>query len=253
MPVPNISLVATANIPLERGLGSSSAAIVAGLTVARAVTGAPVGDRELVTLATAIEGHPDNVAPAILGGFVACTVADSGEVIVRRVNPNPALRVIAFVPSVRQGTESARAVLPEQFSRADVIVQASRAAHVLGMFAGAWQGDQRAAGDRVHEPARKHVMPASAALLEILRDNGVHSWLSGAGPTVAAVLPTAAALTEVADAAAATHGFAIHNLAYDLRGAVACPDGLCAFSGAPTCLQCPRRVLPDDTLPRLFG
>lgn len=253
VPVPNISLVATANIPLERGLGSSSAAIVAGLTVARAVTGAPVGDRELVTLATAIEGHPDNVAPAILGGFVACTVSDSGDVIVRRVNPNPALRIVAFVPAVRQGTESARAVLPEQFSRADVIIQASRAAHVLGMFAGAWQGDQRASGDRVHEPARSHVMPASAALLTVLRENGVHSWLSGAGPAVAATLPVSEELNEVVCAEAADHGFAIHDLAYDLRGAVACPDGLCAFSGAPTCLQCPRRILSDDTLPRLFG
>ena len=253
VPVPQISLVATANIPLERGLGSSSAAIVAGLAVARAVTATPVGDRELVTLATAIEGHPDNVAPAILGGFVACTVADTGDVIVRRVNPNSALRVIVFVPANRQGTDAARAVLPESFSRADVVIQASRAAHVLGMFTGAWAGDQRAAGDRVHEPARRAVMPASAALLDALRDNGVHSWLSGAGPSVAAVLPALAALPPAVADAAQAHGFAVEEYAYDLRGAVACPDGKCAFSGAPTCLQCPRRVLPDDTLTQLFG
>jgi homoserine kinase len=253
VPVPNISLVATANIPLERGLGSSSAAIVAGLSVARAVTGAAVGDRELVTLATAIEGHPDNVAPAILGGFVACTVADSGDVIVRRVNPNPALRVVAFVPATRQGTDAARGVLPEMLSRADVIVQASRAAHVLGMFTGAWPGDQRASGDRVHEPARRAVMPASAQLLDTLRGNGVHGWLSGAGPTVAAVVPATAVLQDVVVNAAVSHGFAVKEYAYDLRGTVACPDGKCAFSGAPTCLQCPRRVLSDDTLSRLFG
>lgn len=253
VPVPAISLVATANIPLERGLGSSSAAIVAGLSIARAVTNTPVGDRELVGLASAIEGHPDNVAPAILGGFVACTVTDAGEVIVRRVNPNPALRVIALVPTTRQGTDAARGLLPETFTRAEVIVQASRAAHVLGMFAGVWSGDQRAAGDVVHEPARRAVMPASAALLDVLRDNGVHSWLSGAGPSVAAVLPATKPLPEVVAAACATHGFAVEQYAYDLRGTVACPDGKCAFSGAPTCLQCPRRVLPDDALSRLFG
>lgn len=253
VPVPAISLVTTTQIPLERGLGSSSAAIVAGLSIARAVTNTPVGDRELVTLASSIEGHPDNVAPAILGGFVACTVADSGEVIVRRVNPNPALRVLALVPAIRQGTDAARGVLPETFTRAQVIVQASRAAHVLGMFAGAWSGDQRAAGDVVHEPARRAVMPASAALLDVLRENGVHSWLSGAGPTVAAVLPATAPLPGIVTQAAATHGFAVEQFAYDLRGTVVCPDGKCAFSGAPTCLQCPRRVLPDDTLTRLFG
>lgn len=251
--VPNIQLIASGSIPLERGLGSSSAAIVAGLSVARAVTGTAVGDRELVSVATAIEGHPDNVAPAILGGFVACTVADSGEVILRRVNPNPALRVVVFIPSVRQGTESARGVLPDTFSRADVIVQASRAAHVLGMFTGVWPGDQRAAGDRVHEPARSQVMPASAELLTVLREHGAHSWLSGAGPTVAAVLPTAHDVTVAVRDAAERGGFVVDELAYDLRGAVACPDGQCAFSGAPTCLQCPRRLLSDDTLSQLFG
>lgn len=251
--VPNISLVTTAEIPLERGLGSSSAAIVAGLSIARAVTATPIGDRELVTLATAIEGHPDNVAPAILGGFVACTVADSGEVIVRRVNPNPALRVVAFVPETRQGTDAARGVLPDSFTRADVIVQASRAAHVLGMFTGAWPGDQRAAGDRVHEPARRATMPASAALLDALRHNGVHSWLSGAGPTIAGVIPATGPVANVLHELAVQHGFVFSEYAYDLRGSVACPDGKCAFSGAPTCLQCPRRIVPDDTLARLFG
>ena len=242
--VPDVALEAVNRIPLERGLGSSSAAIVAGLTLARALTGVPVGDRALVPLASDLEGHPDNVAPALLGGLVVCSRDDAGTVVVRRINPAPPLRPVVLVPPTRQSTTDARAVLPDHLAAADVAVQAGRAGHVLGAFTGLWPVDPRLSGDLLHEPARRHVMGPSTALLAALRADGVHAWLSGAGPTVAVAVPRGQA-DDVARcrAHAEVHGFVTQPLAFDLAGAVACPDGGCAFAAVDRCVQCPRERL----------
>lgn len=239
--VPAVALRVVNHIPLERGLGSSSAAIVAGLTLGRALTGVVTGDREVVALASRIEGHPDNVAPAVLGGLVASATGDDGELVVRRVNPAPALRPVVLVPVTRQATTSARAVLPDHLTRSEATVQAARAGHVLAAMTGAWPASVQLAGDRLHEPARFAAMPATGAVVRALRELGVHAWLSGAGPSVAAVR-TGADATELDLAAVAdAHGFAVHELAVDLAGALACPEGGCAVSGAGDCVQCPRR------------
>jgi homoserine kinase len=243
VPVPDVALQATNRIPLERGLGSSSSAIVAGLALARAVTATPIGDRELVTLASAVEGHPDNVAPALLGGLVACTTDDDGRIVVRRINPTPTLRPIVLVPPFRQATSHARGVLPHHLDVADVTVQASRAGHVLAGLGGLWPVAPGAAGDRLHEPARMQTMGASGAVLAALRDAGLHAWLSGAGPSIAvagdASEQRAAICREVGD----REGFELHHLGVDLAGALACPDDGCALAGTPGCAQCPRERL----------
>ena len=236
--VPDATLTVHNHLPLERGLGSSSAAIVAGLLLGRALTGTVVGDKDLVQLATDIEGHPDNVAPALLGGLVACTVDDGGRLVLRRRNPPAHLRPFALVPPVRQLTTAARAVLPEHLPRADVVEQASRAGHVLGGLAGLWPVDAGAAGDRLHEPPRFAAMPSSGALVDALRAAGIHAWLSGAGPTVIAVPGTHD--PAVVREAAATHGFVVHELVADLSGGLVCPDGGCAISGVGGCVRCPR-------------
>lgn len=240
--VPDVALQATNRIPLERGLGSSSAAIVAGLVLGRALTEVAVGDRDLLGLATSIEGHPDNVGPALLGGLVACAMDDAGDLVIRRVNPAPSLRPVALVPASRQATTSARAVLPDQLPRAEVIVQAARAGHVLTALTGAWPAAVGLAGDRLHEPARFAAMPATGAVVEALRVAGVHAWLSGAGPSVAAVVrgPVAATAATL-QAVAAEHGFVVHDLAVDLAGALVCPDDGCGLAGSGNCVQCPRR------------
>jgi homoserine kinase len=240
--VPDVAMQATSAIPLERGLGSSSAAIVAGLVLARALTGVVQGDRDLVAFASTIEGHPDNVAPALLGGLVACTEADDGALVLRRVNPAPALRPLALVPPTRQATVAARAVLPEHLSRAEVVLQAGRAGHVLAALAGVWPVAPAVAGDRLHEPARLEVMAPSAAILRDLRAAGIHAWLSGAGPSVAAAVSAVDpdALGTVRSSAQA-HGFTLHELVFDLAGALACPDDGCALAGTGGCVQCPRR------------
>jgi homoserine kinase len=240
--VPDVRLVARTAIPLERGLGSSSAAIVAGLTLARELTGERVGDPEVVEVATALEGHPDNVAPAVLGGLVACARGDDGRLVIRRRNPTPALRPVVFVPAERQSTQQARTLLPDRLDRAAVTEQAARAGHVIGVLTGAWPPAASLSGDLLHEPARAAAMPASAALLAELRAAGVAAWLSGAGPSLAAVLETTAQ-TDPLTEPAARHGFAVEPLAWDLSGARSCPDDGCGLTGGRDCTVCPRRRL----------
>lgn len=240
--VPDVALRVGNDIPLERGMGSSSAAIVAGLALGRALTGAVVGDRELAALADEIEGHPDNVVPALFGGLTASVVADDGELVVRRVTPHARLRPVILVPATRQNTREARAVLPASLERGEAAGQASRAAHVIGALAGVWPADPRATADRLHEPARLEVMGATGEVVRELRAAGIHAWLSGAGPSVAAVIAARdrGALERVR-AVAASAGYRCRELAWDLAGAVVCPDDGCGLSGQPGCVQCPRR------------
>ncbi len=221
--VPDVSLEVRNPIPLERGLGSSSAAIVAGLAMGRALTGAAVGDRDLVELATAIEGHPDNVAPAILGGITSTASDDRGGLVIRRAQPHARLRPLVFVPAVRQNTKEARGVLPSELSVPDVTAQAARAGHVLASLVGAWPMDVRLSGDRLHEPPRLRVMARSGGLVAALRDAGIHAWLSGAGPSVAASLPRLdTGGHEQARELATQHDFALHDVDWDLGGVARC-------------------------------
>lgn len=241
-PVPDVALRVANDIPLERGLGSSSAAIVAGLTLARAATGGEVGDLQLAALADELEGHPDNVVPAIVGGLTASVVGDDGQLVVRRIAPHPRLRPVVLVPQTRQNTKAARAVLPDTLTRGEVAAQASRAAHVIGALAGAWPAAPGATSDLLHEPARLAVMAATGGVVTQLREAGVHAWLSGAGPSVAAVVPVRDAFVlERVGAIATEAGFQSHPSSWDLSGALVCPEAGCGISGQPGCVQCPRR------------
>ncbi len=242
--VPDVALEVHNRIPLERGLGSSSAAIVAGIVLARSVTGAPVGEPELVELAAAIEGHPDNVAPAVLGGLVAGARGPAGGFVVRRINPLPGHVALALVPDVVQSTEASRATLPDGLDREGVVDQVARAGHVLVGLTGAWGIDPTLVGDRLHEPGRTAALPDGGALLDDLRSDGLTAWLSGSGPVVVALAREgdAATVTRVRERAAEA-GSELLVLALDRLGALACPDGGCALSGVGGCAQCPRQRL----------
>lgn len=242
VPVPDLGLDAHSAIPLERGLGSSSSAIVAGVALARAVLDLPLSATSLIEVAAELEGHPDNVAPAMLGGVVACVSTSTG-LVVRRRNPTPALRPVLMIPRTRQATAEARGVVPEHLSRAQVADQAARAGHVLAALTGAWPLDARTAGDQLHEPARLAAMPATGALLDAVRERGVHAWLSGAGPTALAMIAshdqtTLAWLMQVGG----EHGFEVEATRIELSGARTCPDDGCGLGGG-ACLQCPRERL----------
>lgn len=241
--VPDVALEVTNRIPLARGLGSSSAAIVAGIVLARSVTGAHVGEPALVELAASMEGHPDNVAPAILGGLVAGARRDGGYVV-RRIDPLPGQVALAFVPAAQQSTDASRATLPGTLTRGEVVDQVARAGHVLVGLTGAWTIDPTLVGDRLHEPVRTAALPDVGALLDALRGDGLTAWLSGSGPVVVALAPEGDRATHVrAEERAAAAGAELLTLRLDRLGSVACPDGGCALSGVGGCAQCPRERL----------
>lgn len=254
--VPAVDLVVDNPIPLARGLGSSSAAIVAGLGLARAladadaglrVTDHAVGDVDLVALADELEGHPDNVAPALHGGVVVAARTDAGRLVVRTRPAPMTSRVLVLVPEEHSSTDETRAALPELLSRQDVTVQAARAAHMTGALVGAWPADAGLVGDRLHEPSRTDGTPGGA-LLSALRADGVVAWLSGGGPSIAAMVPTQQAETVLArvEPVATEHGFAARLLDWDRQGVRACRVGGCAVAGVGGCTDCPLRVTDPE-------
>ncbi|HWH31365.1 MAG TPA: homoserine kinase [Egibacteraceae bacterium] len=211
--VPDVTLLVDNDIPLERGMGSSSAAAVAGIVLARAVTGAGGTHQDLVDLAAGFDGHPDNVAPAVLGGLVVCVAGKA-----TRLQPSGRLRPVVCVPETRQNTHEARGVLPASVPLADAAANGARAALVLAGLAGAAAWDPAAMADVLHEPVRLEVMAASGALVRALRAAGIGACLSGAGPSVLAVVPRADAVGLERVRAEAGDGWRVLPLDWDLAG-----------------------------------
>ncbi|GAA2599183.1 homoserine kinase [Dactylosporangium fulvum] len=176
-------------IPQARGLGSSSAAIVAGIVLARGLVEGGVerlDDAAALVLANDIEGHPDNVAPCLLGGFTIAWTDGSGAAAVRR-EPAPGIRPILFVPEERGLTEVARAALPPAVPHADAAFNAGRAALLVHALSGDPDRLFAATEDRLHQRYRAEGMRGTADLVSALRDQGVAAVVSGAGPSVLAL------------------------------------------------------------------
>jgi homoserine kinase len=168
----------SSEIPLVGGLGSSAAAIVAGLTAADHLFEL---DSDVLALATEIEGHPDNVAAAVHGGIVV--VADG---VATRLDPPVALEAVLVVPADAVSTSAARAALPDAVPLADAAFNVAHGALLaLGLATGDLDLVSRGLADRLHQPHRAHLFPRSARLIEQARDMGaLGATLSGAGPTV---------------------------------------------------------------------
>ncbi|MFN8533767.1 MAG: homoserine kinase [Dehalococcoidia bacterium] len=187
-PAPAFALELDNRVPLSRGLGSSSTAIVGGLLAGAALAGVTLGREELVSRAAEIEGHPDNVAPAVYGGCTVAVMADS--VRVASVPIARELSALVFVPARRLSTAKARGVLPETVSRADAVFNLGRTALLVAAL---W-GDRRdllpvAGEDRLHQEARAALIPALPAILDGARRAGARlAALSGAGPSVLALV-----------------------------------------------------------------
>jgi homoserine kinase len=166
------------DIPLSGGLGTSAAAIVAGLVAARELTGF---DGDLLEIATRLEGHPDNVAAALLGGVVICAGADAV-----RIDPPDGLAAVLAVPSEPVRTAKARAALPATVPLADAVANvASSSLLVLGLARGDLDLVARGLGDRLHQPYRAPLYPRSMELVEAAPSLGaLGATISGAGPTV---------------------------------------------------------------------
>jgi homoserine kinase len=193
-------------IPLERGLGSSAAATVAGLVAASAIAGGQGLDQSTVLrLATAIEGHPDNVAPALLGGLTA-SLALEDRVESVRLDPPSDVVVLAWIPDRRLKTSEMRRVLPDAVPRVDAISNLARVAvGVAGLASGRSDVLALLTQDRLHEPYRAEVYPELPHLLDAARTAGaIGACLAGSGSTIIAFVSTNAAEAEQAVAAALT-------------------------------------------------
>lgn len=172
------------DIPVARGLGSSSALIAAGLTAANAELGGALSLQKLVELGTALEGHPDNIAPALLGGLVI-SVCDGGRVLCERGEVSPDIRFFALIPPFELLTSRARGVLPDKVPRADAVHELSRAALLPRALEKGDIGMLRfCTDDRLHQPYRKTLIPGWDDIYRAAERCGAAMCLSGAGPTV---------------------------------------------------------------------
>ena len=159
--IPPLKITQTNPIPMARGLGSSSACIIAGLLGANRMLGDVLNTQELLTLATSIEGHPDNVAPALLGGLTS-SVFEDGKVYSVKRNVDETLCFAAIVPDYKLLTEAARAALPKEVSHKDAVYNLSRAALVPAAFCeGRHDLLAIATEDKLHQPYRMPLMPGS--------------------------------------------------------------------------------------------
>ena len=188
---PGVRLHCRNAIPHGRGLGSSSAAIVAGLSVARALVAdgaSRMGDDALFALAADVEGHPDNVAPAVYGGFTVA-YGEAGAVRAVRLEVTSSLSFVVFIPAEPLATTVARGLLPATVPHADAARNAGRSALLVAALTGRPDQLLAATEDRLHQSYRAPAMPASAALIAELREQGIPAVVSGAGPTVLAMVP----------------------------------------------------------------
>jgi homoserine kinase len=188
LPMPGLRLTCTNRIPHSRGLGSSSAAIVGGIVLARALAhdGADLlDDAAALALANRLEGHPDNVAPALLGGFVI-SGQGAGTVWAQQSPVDPAVSAVLFVPPHGVLTEVARGLLPDLVPHADAAANSGRAALLVAALASHPAHLLRATEDFLHQEQREPAMPDSLALVHRLRGQGVPAVVSGAGPAVLA-------------------------------------------------------------------
>ncbi|MEV4431502.1 homoserine kinase [Streptomyces sp. NPDC049555] len=217
-----LEIVCANRIPHGRGMGSSAAAICAGIVAARAVTigGADrLDDTAMLELATELEGHPDNVAACLFGGFTVAWTEGGGARAVR-MDPADSIVPVVFVPSRAVLTETARGLLPRSVPHVDAAANAGRAALLVEALTRRPELLLPATEDRLHQEYRAPAMPESVALVNRLRGDGVPAVISGAGPTVLALVEDAAA-DKVARLAG--EGWAANRLTLDAGGTSVLP------------------------------
>lgn len=185
-----LTIECSGDVPHTRGLGSSSTCIVAGIVGAFAFAGKPENRQEILDLATKIEGHPDNVAPAIFGGLTV-SVMYSDKVKTLNIPVHNDYRFVSLIPPFTLSTELSRKVLPQTVSRKDAIANVSHLALVVASLINGYdEGLKLGFKDRLHQPYRGHLIEGYDAIMEGLdRDPLVlGSYLSGAGPSLMAVI-----------------------------------------------------------------
>lgn len=188
-PFKGLSIAQTNNIPMARGLGSSSACIVGGLLGANSLLGQPMRTSDLVNIAATMEGHPDNSTPALLGGL--CTaVLDNGKVYYVKQEIAEDLRFVAIVPDFEIKTKFAREALPKEISHKDGVFNLSRAALMsVSLYSRNYQNLRIAADDRLHQPYRLPLINGAHELLDFSYKHGAYaSYISGSGSTIMSII-----------------------------------------------------------------
>jgi homoserine kinase len=189
--VPELTASGTPTIPIGRGLGASAAARAAGIVGANALLGGVLSDEQMLSLGAGLEGHADNMAPALFGGLRV--VVRDGDGYVHLAAPIAVgLKVVLFVPDFEMPTNESRKLLPTSLSREDAIHNIGRAALlVAALCRGDWQLLDLATQDRLHQPARAELFPAMPGIIAAAKDAGAHcAYLSGGGSTIAAFATT---------------------------------------------------------------
>ncbi|KLU66171.1 homoserine kinase [Desulfosporosinus acididurans] len=189
-PIPTVALTLENHIPPARGLGSSSAAIVGGLVAANILAGAPLAKLELLQMANALEGHPDNVTPALYGGITLAVSTDDG-VQPRVLGQGANLKAVVLIPNLRLKTEKARGILPPEVSRQDAVFNISHAGLLIDAFI---REDypllKEGMRDMLHQNQRSVLIPGMFETLKAAEQAGAYGTaLSGSGPTLIALIP----------------------------------------------------------------
>ena len=185
-PADGIAFRLRSEVPLARGLGSSAAAIVAGLFAADHLFELALSKEEMLVRATRLEGHPDNVAAAIYGGFVVCGTSSGGAPSAARFDPPDGLEGIVVIPAEEVSTERARRAIPAEVPLADAVANVSAASLlVLGLRTADLDLVSRGLADSIHQPRRRDLYPRSMEIVDAAADLGaLGATISGAGPTV---------------------------------------------------------------------
>ena len=200
-PLPSMHVSMTNRVPIGRGLGSSATALVGGLVAGNLLAGEPLSRFELLEMANEIEGHPDNVSAALFGGFTV-SAFEGARVTSASVEPPAAWRAVLFIHDHALSTKFARKILPKKISRADAVYNIGRAS--LLAFAFLTENPELLGvgmQDRLHQPYREHLVEGMPELLAAARNAGASgAALSGAGPSLFALAPSARIAGRVRDA-----------------------------------------------------
>jgi homoserine kinase len=187
--LPPLDIAVTNDIPLGKGLGGSAAGAVLGIAIGAHLRGDHASETELAQTIAEIEGHPDNGIPALLGGVVVAAQAPGEFPAYVRFAPPPGVRAIVVVPDILMPTVQARAILPATYSRRDTVFNIQRAALLGAAFASGRVDLLRAAmRDRIHQPYRASFVPGLEAMIALEGDGILGIALSGAGPSVIALV-----------------------------------------------------------------
>lgn len=223
--LPGLRLIQENNIPLARGLGSSSSCIVAGILGANRFLGNPLSQTDLINLAAKIEGHPDNTSPAISGGLVASAM-EGERVYSVSVPVSEKIRFAVMIPPFELKTEKARGILPTQYSREDAVYNLSRSGLMTAsLFSGKLENLRVAVQDRIHQPYRSGLINDCDSVFRMSYELGsLGTYVSGAGPTIISMIETETA--ERFGESCAQHlkdkgiaGWTVHIMAADHQGA----------------------------------